>query len=165
MRADKIYLVGFMGSGKSSLGRALATRLGWQFLDIDEIVERAECATVSDIFTRRGEPYFRLAERRALKSVLPSRHAVVATGGGTFVDAENRLAIQQDGVTVWLDVSLKTVLARCPTDGSRPLFGSRLELERLYAARRPAYQQASLHLDAACAPIGELVERILDWIE
>lgn len=164
MRADKIYIVGFMGAGKSSLGRALAARLGWQFVDIDEMIEQVEHAAISEIFARRGEQYFRLVERRALRAALPARHAIVATGGGTFVDPENRLAIQQDGVSVWLDISLKTALARCPTDGSRPLIRSRADLERVYAARRPAYQQASLRLDADSAPIGELVELVTDWI-
>ena len=121
MTADKIYLVGFMAAGKTTVARALADRLGWRSEDIDELIEARERRTVAEIFARSGEPYFRALERDILKLLLPLRHVVVATGGGTFMDPENRAAINMDGVSVWLDVPLEELVARLPADGRRPL--------------------------------------------
>src|SRR5262249_40566740 len=109
VKADKVYLVGFMAAGKTSVSRALSRRLGWEPLDIDELIETRERTTVADIFARRGEPYFRAVERDVLFAQLPRRHAVVATGGGTFIDATNRAAINADGASVWLDVPIERV--------------------------------------------------------
>ena len=104
MAVDKIYLVGFMAAGKTTVARALADRLGWRAEDVDELIEARERRPVADIFARSGEPYFRAVEREILNLLLPLRHVVVATGGGTFVDVENRAAIMRDGLAVWLDV-------------------------------------------------------------
>ena len=131
MKADKIYLVGFMAAGKTSVARALAKRLDWQAVDIDELVEQREHQAVSDIFSRHGEPYFRAAERAVLVEQLAPRHLVVATGGGTFAEARNRAAINNDGVSVWLDVPLERLIARVPADGRRPLAADRAAFERL----------------------------------
>ena len=89
-------------------------------VDIDELIEAREHLTVSDIFARHGEPYFRAVERDVLGEQLPTRHAVVATGGGTFVDPQNRAVINRDGVSVWLDVPLERLIARIrPTAAGR----------------------------------------------
>jgi shikimate kinase len=164
VKRDKIYLVGFMAAGKTTVARALGARLAWRVEDIDEIIERREQLTVAEIFARYGEPYFRALERAVLLELLPLRHTVVATGGGTFVDPDNRQAINRDGVSVWLDVSLDRIIERLPPDGRRPLAADRPRMEALYLARRAAYRHAHLHLDATRAPVGELVERILDWL-
>ncbi len=164
MKRDKIYLVGFMAAGKTTVARALGARLQWRVEDIDEIIEQRERATVAEIFARHGEPYFRALERAVLLELLPLRYTVVATGGGTFVDPDNRQAINRDGVSSWLDVALDRIIERLPPDGRRPLAADRAQLETLYLARRAAYRQAHLHLDATRAPVGELVERILDYL-
>ncbi len=164
VRRDKIYLVGFMAAGKTSLARALGQRLGWRVEDIDERIEAREQLTISDIFATRGEPYFRAVERDVLRLLLAPRNIVVATGGGTFVDPENRAAINHDGVSVWIDVPFDIAIDRVPLDGRRPLAASRTEMEYLYLARTPAYAQAHLRLEAARAPVDELVERVLDWL-
>jgi shikimate kinase len=104
MTPDKIYLVGFMASGKSTVARALATRLGWRAEDIDELIEQRDRRTIPEIFAQQGEPYFRAVEREILQVMQPLRHVVVATGGGTFMDPDNRVLINFDGVSVWLDV-------------------------------------------------------------
>jgi shikimate kinase len=132
VNTDKIYLVGFMGAGKSSVARALARRLGWRAVDVDEMIERRERQTVSAIFAKRGEPYFRSVERTVLLEQIPSRHLVVATGGGTFADASNRAVIKGDGATVWLDVPIERIIARVPADGRRPLAADRTEFERMF---------------------------------
>jgi shikimate kinase len=161
VRTDKVYLVGFMAAGKTTVARELARRLDWRVEDVDDRIEAREGRTVASIFAREGEPYFRAVERAVLVDLLPLRHLVVATGGGTFVDAENRAAINRDGLSVWLDVPLDELIERLPADGRRPLAADRLQLERLYAARRAAYQQAHLRLDASHAPVEALVEQIV----
>jgi shikimate kinase len=160
---DKIYLVGFMAAGKSTVARALAARLGWRAEDIDELIEARERRTVAEIFRTQGEPYFRAREREILKLLLPMRHVVVATGGGTFMDPENRAAITMDGVAVWLDVPLAELLARIPGDGRRPLAADRESMERLYATRVAAYSTAQVRVDATARP-EEVAERIIECV-
>lgn len=161
---DKIYLVGFMAAGKSTVGKALAARLQWRAEDIDELIEARERRTIADIFQTRGETYFRSVERDILKLLLPLRHVVVATGGGTFMDPENRAAITLDGVSVWLDVPLEELIARMPADGRRPLAADKAALERLFATRIAAYSTARYRVDAAGARPEEVAERIIECV-
>ena len=160
---DKIYLVGFMAAGKTTVARALAARLGWRAEDVDELIEARERRPVADIFHKQGEPYFRTVEREVLKLLLPLRHVVVATGGGTFMDPENRAAINLDGISVWLDVPLDELLGRIPQDGRRPLAADRPGMERLYALRLAAYRTARIRVDAAGRP-EEVAERIIECV-
>jgi shikimate kinase len=162
--ADKIYLVGFMAAGKTTVARALADRLGWRAEDIDELIEARERRTVAEIFARNGEPYFRALERDILKLLLPLRHVVVATGGGTFMDPDNRAAINMDGVSVWLDVPLEDLIARLPADGRRPLAADRAQMERLFAVRQIAYASARLRIDARGTHPEAIAERILEAV-
>ena len=164
MTTDKIYLVGFMAAGKTTVARALAVRLGWRAEDVDELIEARERRPVAEIFARQGEQYFRTVERDILRLLLPIRHAVVATGGGTFMDVDNRTAINLDGLSVWLDVPFETVVSRIPADGRRPLAADRQQMERLFAVRQAAYAQAHLRLDAGAAHAEEIAEQILDRI-
>jgi shikimate kinase len=165
VKADKVYLIGFMAAGKTTVARALAKRLGWQAVDIDELIERREHQTVADIFAKHGEPYFRAAERAVLLEQIGPRHLVVATGGGTFVDPQNRAAVNADGVSVWLDVPFDRAIARLPADGRRPLAADRSEFERLFHVRRASYEHAHLRLDAGRASVDALVEELMDWLE
>ena len=164
MTTDKIYLVGFMAAGKTTVARALSARLGWRAEDVDDLIEKRERLTVAEIFARHGEPYFRRVEREILALIQPLRHVVVATGGGTFVDPENRAAINLDGVSVWLDVPLADLIARIPLDGRRPLAADRAQLERLYAARSDAYRLAHLRVAASRTSTSAIVDRILEAI-
>ncbi len=164
MRADKVYLVGFMGAGKSTVARALARRLDWQTEDIDERIERRERRDIPAIFRQEGEPYFRSLEREELVALLAARGVVVATGGGTVVDPVNRELMLRDGAVVWLDAPLSTLLERVPVDGRRPLAADRLEMERLYHLRLSAYQQAHVRIDASRGSVENVVDQIADWL-
>jgi shikimate kinase len=165
VKNDKVYLVGFMGSGKTTVARALARRLGWQALDIDEAIEHQEHDSVAGLFAKRGEPHFRAVERAILARQVPLRFSVVATGGGTFIDPQNRALINSDGASVWLDVPLDRLVTRVPADGRRPLAADRTEFERLYHARRAAYEQAHHRIDASRLSVDALVEQLVDWLE
>lgn len=160
-----MYLVGFMGSGKTSVARALARKLDWRAVDIDEAIEQREHETVAAIFATKGEAYFRAVERAALVDQLQSRHLVVATGGGTFVDPQNRAMMIQNGLTVWLDVPLERLVARVPADGRRPLASDREEFERLYTMRRAAYETAHYRVDAGRSSVQAIVDQLTDWLE
>ena len=164
MTPDKIYLVGFMAAGKTTVAKALAVRLGWRAEDLDALIEARERRTVAEIFARSGEPYFRAVERDILRMLLPLRHVVVATGGGTFMDAENRAAINLDGVSVWLDVPLEEVIARLPADGRRPLAADRTQMERLFAVRQAGYANARIRVDAAGSRPEAVAERIMEAV-
>ena len=106
VKADKLYLVGFMGAGKSTVARAMGRATGWRVEDIDERIEARERRSIASIFAQHGEAYFRQLERQALGELLPERHVVVATGGGTFAEADNRASMLADGAVVWLDLPL-----------------------------------------------------------
>ena len=165
MKTDKIYLVGFMGAGKSTAARALAKRLDWKVEDIDALIERAERRVIPAIFRESGETFFRAREREALITLLPERGVVVASGGGTFADAANRELMLRDGAVIWLDAPLSTVLQRVPSDGRRPLAADRLGMEQLYNQRLATYRQAHLRVDAGRGSVEELVDHILEWVE
>jgi shikimate kinase len=161
---DKIYLVGFMGAGKTTIARALGRVLGWRVEDLDERIEMRERRTIAGIFAQHGEPYFRQLERQALTELLPERHIIVATGGGTFAEADNRAVMLADGSVAWLDIPLAKAIERVPADGRRPLAADRTRLEQLYARRQLAYAQAHVRIDAT-GPVPEVVERVLAWVE
>ena len=163
MKTDKLYLVGFMGAGKSTVGRVLSRRVGWQFVDIDERIEARVRRSVASIFAQYGEPYFRQLERDVLGELLPQRQVIVATGGGTFAEVDNRALMLADGGVAWLDIPLATVFDRVPADGRRPLAADRTAMELLYARRCLAYAEAHVRVDASRPP-AESVERLLAWI-
>jgi len=163
VNADKLYLVGFMGAGKTTVARALGRRLGWRVEDVDERIEARERRSVAAIFAQQGEPYFRQQERQVLSELLPDRQVIVATGGGTFAEPDNRALMLADGAVVWLDVPLPRIMERVPADGRRPLAADRAQMEQLYTRRRLAYAEAHLRVDGT-HPVPEVVEHLLEWI-
>jgi len=164
MRADKVYLVGFMAAGKTSLARELGRRLDWRVEDVDDRIEARERLAVSAIFATHGEAHFRAVERDVVRELLVPRHVVVATGGGTFADPESRAIIKADGATFWIDVPMAQLIARLPQDGSRPLAANRQQFEQLYLVRRLAYAQAHVRLDGTRASIGDLADQVIEWL-
>ena len=164
MKADKLYLVGFMGAGKTTVARALSARLQWRAEDIDARIEARERRTVASIFAQSGEAYFRQAERQILSELVPLRHVIVATGGGTFAEPDNRALMLADGAVAWLDVPLDRVIQRVPADGRRPLASDRAQMELLFMRRQIAYAEAHVRVDAS-GRVADVVERLLDWME
>src|SRR5262245_19340993 len=109
---ERIYVVGFMGAGKTSVGRALSRKLGWSFFDLDQEIEKTNKSTVQEIFRRYGEPHFRQLERDHLRRLSTKPNTVVALGGGAYIDPENRQLAESSGLTVWLKASFETIRQR-----------------------------------------------------
>ena len=151
-----------MGSGKSSVGRLVASRLGLPFIDLDERVTADANAPIHEIFAREGEPAFRGRERAALTALEPALAdgAVIATGGGTAMDPELRSWMSRRGAVIWLDAALEDIEKRVIRDGSRPLFGDSAGLERLYRARCPAYESFGLRVDTRGRTLEEVAELV-----
>jgi shikimate kinase len=146
----RVFLVGFMGAGKSSTGRALARRLGALFWDLDERVEASLGLGVPEIFRRFGETAFRAEEARQLAAAAQVADLVVATGGGTYAQEANRTLIRRLGVAVFLDVPWGEVVRRLPGKrGERPMFESPEQALALYSTRLPHYRLADLTLRPA----------------
>ena len=153
-----------MGSGKSTVGRALARRLNCSFLDLDTRIEATAGCSIAEIFDHRGEAVFRDLEQRELRAALeePNATAVLALGGGAFVQPQNAALIAQSGgLTVWLDAPEEVLLNRCESgEGTRPLAHDPNRFHRLYRERLPFYARARLRVDATAAP-ESVVEQIL----
>jgi shikimate kinase len=137
-----ILLVGFMGAGKTTVGKALAERLGYQFLDLDEVIEAAAGMSVRTIFAEFGESEFRRRETEAIAGCRGLSRTVVALGGGAYVSEENRRMASEIGTTVWLDCPLTVCLSRIGADPSRPRLGNEVEMEALLDLRRASYAMA-----------------------
>jgi shikimate kinase len=144
----RIFLVGFMGSGKTTVGRRLAERLGYAFLDLDDLIQQRVGLPIREIFARMGEAAFREMESHALRTLQAWEMVVVALGGGAFVSEENRCQVKRLGVSVWLDCPLEIILARLAGTTDRPLYRSAEQMRALFEARLPAYQQADLRVEA-----------------
>jgi shikimate kinase len=164
-RTPGLFLAGFMASGKSTVGRLVADRLGWHFADIDSGIEREQGRTIRDIFEREGEAAFREIEsaaiRKYVKEVCNGHPWVVALGGGALAQEKNWELIREHGVTVWLDCSFGRIQSRLENDVTRPLAMDRERLVQLYEARQPLYARADYRVDADCDNPAEVVERIL----
>lgn len=171
----RIFLVGFMASGKSTVGPRVAKRLGLSFVDLDDVIEQDAERTIPAIFEAEGESGFRQREAEALRRVAQRDDVVVALGGGTFVDAGNRRVALQHGTVVYLDVPPDVILSRVAEeaahrpllqdDAGRPLAPDAMEaaIRQLLGTRRPAYETATHGVDAA-APPRTVVERVVDAV-
>ena len=164
-RPSRVVLVGFMGSGKSAVGRVLARRLGYRFEDMDRRIEERAGRTIAEIFREDGEEAFRELEREEALAVSRLAERVVASGGGAFARPETRAILQKGALTVWLRCDMGRILARVPRGGSRPLAGNRDIMRALLAEREPSYRMADVAVDASTGSPREVAERIVGLIE
>jgi shikimate kinase len=160
----RVVLVGFMGTGKTTVGESLSRRLGWTLLDMDEWIARETGLSVAEIFRRRGEAFFRERETTLALALRDRERLVVAAGGGAFASTATREALQAGAATVWLRCDLETILSRVPLDGSRPLASSRETIRRLLAEREPSYRLAGLTVDASGRPPEAVAREIADCL-
>lgn len=149
-RTPGIYLVGFMAAGKTTIGRVLAERLGWHFVDLDEEIEAAQHMTIARLFETRGEEEFRRLERAALrarvKAIECGKPTVLALGGGTYVAPANYDLVENNGITIWLDCPFEVVQRRVEQTTHRPLARDAENFARLYESRREAYARADYRI-------------------
>lgn len=146
-RVERVVLVGFMGAGKSTVGRRLAQQLGWGFLDLDTWIEERHRSRIAELFARHGEAWFRDEERAAAERAAALKRVVVAAGGGAFVQPATRAILQRGALTVYLQVAPATLLRRIRPDGSRPLASNRAKITELLTAREPCYRLADVTVD------------------
>jgi len=166
-RGRQAVLVGFMGAGKSSVGKVLAQHLGAEFVDVDERIEEAAGRRIGDIFVSCGEAAFREMEREAILDAVSAPGRVVAAGGGAFVDEANRRALKAYAPVFFLDVSVESVLERLSGDRSRPLFPGGKEagkLRELMERRRPSYQEADFTVSTDNRSVPEIADHILSLL-
>ncbi len=168
---DNVFLTGFMASGKTAVGRMLARRLGWRFLDLDSEIEHAAALPVPQIFARFGEAEFRRRESQALERASAGVGSVIATGGGAVVDPENRRRMRARGVIVRLAASPDDILVRVGDGSSRPLLAGarsaeerRERIVRLLEERGAAYADADTTVETSGRPVSDIVETIARWI-
>jgi shikimate kinase len=165
---NAVFLVGFMGAGKSSVGRALGQLLNWMFEDLDDRIEAREGRTVAEIFRNAGESEFRRAERAALEHVLRELGGggvrIVALGGGAFVQKENAALLKRSGVpTVFLDAPVEDLWERCCEAGvERPLLRSREQFRKLYDTRSRSYSTATLKIQTGSRAVEAIAAEIAD---
>lgn len=163
MNMKNIYLVGFMGTGKTSVGKELAKKKKWHFVDLDELIELKEKKAIRDIFAQEGEPYFRKLEKRVLKEVSKEKKFVVACGGGIVIDKENINLMKETGLMVCLSASSEVILKRTCGHTHRPLLNvakPQKQIELLLKLRAPYYIQAHKVIDTSKLSIKQVVDKI-----
>ena len=159
-----VFLVGFMGAGKTSVGKALAPRLNYEFVDLDDVIEGRMGLSVQAIFARLGEAEFRRVESDVLKGCREMFGTVVALGGGAYIGESNRELLREIGTTIWLDCPLQVCLARLGDDPSRPVLGSKPEMEALLDRRRAAYMMADCTVQVGIATPEEVAAAIVKLV-
>ncbi|MBP1759662.1 MAG: shikimate kinase [Firmicutes bacterium] len=161
-----IVLIGFMGTGKSTVGRRLAQSLAWDFVDTDYEVGEVTSLSVSEIFRRHGETRFRSEESIVVARLSQQERLVIATGGGTVLNPLNWNALAQNGIVIALHASLEAILARIGHKNDRPLLkGPREAIEKLWSERQECYAQADFIVDTSQKNVDEVVKEILTRLE
>ena len=160
MAVVNVALVGFMGAGKTSVGRKLAERLGLAFVDSDLVIAARAGKSVAEIFAHEGEAHFRTLERETLELLAHERGLVIATGGGAFVDDRTRRLLLDTAFVVYLEAPFETIWARVGGSEERPLIRAGKERVReLYLKRVPFYRQAHVTVDSG-RPVDEVVKAV-----
>lgn len=160
----RIVLTGFMGSGKSTVGPLLAARLGWRFLDVDDVIETEAGMTIAQMFARHGETSFRDLEHATIRRLAGEEKLVLALGGGAIERAETQTLLLNDPGTllVHLEVTLATTLHRCRgTEGTRPVLADAINLAKRYERRLPLYRLAHVTIPSDGLTADEVAEAVL----
>jgi shikimate kinase len=167
-----LVLVGMMGAGKSSIGRKLAQRLNLHFVDADGEIEQAAGMSISEIFAKHGEPYFRAGEARVIARLLDGGPQVLATGGGAFMHPQSREAIRAKAVSIWLKAEYEVLMKRIKRRSDRPMLKTDdpgETLRRLMAERDPVYAEADVTVLSRDVPheviIGEIVSAVMSQLQ
>jgi len=158
-----IYLVGFMGTGKSSVGRQLAKERGGNFVDLDELIELKEQRRIVDIFAKDGEAHFRKIEKNILKQVSTQKEFVVACGGGVVLDKDNIKLMKKTGVMICLYAKPQVILKRVSANSDRPLLNvekPHKRIELLLKMRAPYYMQADKIIDTSLLSVKQVTKKI-----
>ena len=164
MQGKFIVLVGLMGAGKTKLGRIIASSFGLPFIDTDSEIEKAAGCSIQEIFDRFGEDYFRDGERRVIQRILGAKPAVLATGGGAYMNEDIRKEIADHGAAVWLRADLDLLVRRTERRSGRPLLNKgngRAILSKLIDERYPVYASADFVIDVSDEPAPETAKRIM----
>ena len=163
-----IVLIGFMGTGKSAIGKKLAQRLRMGYLDTDELIEKREKRKIFQIFQEKGEGYFRKVETQVVKEVASRDNNVIATGGGVVLKEENVAALRKNGLIICLSADPETIWRRTANDSKRPLLEGkdpRKRIEDLLKTRKPYYQKADFTIETSKLSDEEVVERIITTLK
>ncbi len=163
-----LILAGFMGTGKSAVGRLLAERLNRRFVDLDEDIEKREKRPIYQIFKESGEPYFRGIEKEAVKEVSQLKDCIIAVGGGAIVDPENLAAFKKNGIVICLLASVDAILERTKDNPTRPLLNvpdPRKRVEELLKFRAPYYAKTDYQIDTTDLSVEEVAEKILEILK
>jgi shikimate kinase len=164
-RTPGIYIVGFMASGKSTLGRMLAAEIGWNFVDLDDEIERRAGVAIATLFDSRGEANFRKLETEMLaefvRAIERGRPCVVSLGGGAFAEPGNFQLLENNGVSIYLDCPLPILETRVRRNPHRPLARDLDRFRELYARRAPAYAKADYRIEVGEAEAPEHLRKLL----
>ena len=169
-RIPGVFLVGFMGCGKTTVGQALSERMGWRFEDLDSRITATQGRSIREIFSNHGEGSFRRIERTALLELIgemKSHATAAALGGGTFVQAENFKTVEDSGFpAVFLDAPVAELWRRCGAEENlRPLARDENQFRQLYEARRGLYMKAAMTIETTGKTVVEIAEEVASWLQ
>ena len=163
-----IYLIGFMGTGKTVVGKLLAKKLGLEFIDLDDVIEEKEGIKISEIFKQKGEPYFRKVEKEVVRDISQKSGLVIGCGGGVVLDKDNLVNLKKTGTVICLEARAEVILNRTKTTNHRTLLNvedPKKKIEELLSQRVPFYSQAHFTIDTSRLNIKEVAQKILNLIE
>ena len=163
-----VALTGMMGVGKTTIGKRLAKKLNYNFVDIDKIIEKKEGQSISSIFKSKGENYFRKLERDLTIIELKKINTVISLGGGAFLNGSIRKHVKKNSVSFWIDVPIGTILKRLKKSKNRPLLNKENSdgvIKKIYFARKKFYNQATYRIKCKALTLKQIIEKILNFYE
>ena len=166
--SKNLVLTGMMGVGKSTIGKNLAKKLKFKFVDIDSLIERKEKRKISEIFKIKGESYFRKAEEKITLDAIKKENLVISLGGGGFLSKQVRNELIENSVTIWLDLSIKSILKRLKNIEKRPLLDKEnleVSINKIYSERKKIYNQAHHRIKCDLLEMGKIVQKIIKIYE